>query len=266
MALLTPLGQHARESRKTAQFDLGFSGAGTWWYTLLDAERIAVLEDPRYNAQNARLRIGKVNGIATPVQSIPDAIALGDAWHNGLTLAVLASPDRLFVLNRETEELEERRDLRRLAEAAIRHNPGMACFYFSGSVIITVDSMRSRLWLHSSTGEVLEIDNMGTLNPGVHTAYTRSNHLSHLLPGIDALLGINGFSSFERAARRAGRRAPLTSASSMVGNIILPCGPNRFVLVDDVYHRLVVIEHSAKEEGIRNAGITVRSEPGLSWR
>jgi hypothetical protein len=46
--------------------------------------------------------------------------------------------------------------------------------------------------------------------------------------------------------RQEGRRAPLSQTASSVGNTLLPVGDRLFVLFDDAYARLVLIEYRPK--------------------
>jgi hypothetical protein len=232
----------ASQPGRPAEFDFGFRQGNLYWYTLLDPQRIAVLEEPTLPGGKARLRMGRA-GVSMPlVQELDQTLVCGDAWENGPTLALLAQPGKLFVVDRQTERLVERPEYRALAAAAIKGTPRLWRMAYSGGCIITQSSSNDALRLFSSDGDHFElrIIDARTQNPD-------GSHRLIPLGGVTSLLPLPQSPSYSReqvALRREGRRAPLSVLAGDVGNNILPIGRDRFVIADQTYVRLTVIEHT----------------------
>jgi hypothetical protein len=242
VAELSPLPDATHQP--SIRFDLGFFQTQTYWFTMLDSARVGMVDDQTALSGKAQPWVAHAAGgpVAGPV--VKPAVACGDVWIGWPSLGILAPPDKLYVLDRDSEQFTLRPELAGLAGTALRGTPQPARFAYSGGCLVTQSRSADALRLFGADGGTLKLRlfDPATQNPDGSARLVPPGGVLELAPWL-----VGGrYGARQRALRREGRRAPLSACGSLGGGCeILPIGDGRFALLDDAYQRVVVIGYDA---------------------
>jgi hypothetical protein len=228
-----------------ARLDFGYASDGHYWFVLLDARRLAVLEEPLAPGGAARLHIVQRGKPGRLVQTVDDVAVCGDAWTDGPSLIALTRSGRIYTLDRTRQRLLERPELAGLGQAALNGNRNIEHVVYSGDVLLAVSKAYDKLRLFTRQGARSELKVLD-VNDRSPRGTQRGLDDGSLL---DRLSGNNlSYPEQLHRLRTEGRDAPLDVVSNCPDNEISPIGQNMFVIVDVLYGRVQVVSYAPPVE------------------
>lgn len=230
----TPGGQNEH-------YSFAFPDGGTWWFTLLRDDHLAIVKPPQLGAGVAQLWIGQPGKDGAQADQVENAVACGDAWfQDGPSLAVLTRAGQLYIVDRGTERFVLQPQLQSLAAAALADTAHISKLVVSGGLLATFTTNRSRVRLYGTDGTrlALRLIDPQRQNPNGTPRLQLPLGLPFHIPFVTG----GNLQALDRRARADGHRAPLDVLAT--GDAYMfPSRADQFVLYDDQYARLVVITH-----------------------